>query len=125
LLGSIIARAEPQVMRLACLYALLDDSYQIQQTHLESALALWRYCEDSAKFVFGDALGDKDADFLLSALRSSPLGLTRTQIRSDVFGRHKSADEIGRILGRLIELNKVRSEIETTSGRPATIWFAT
>jgi hypothetical protein len=126
LLGSILGRAEAQVMRLACLYALLDDSCLIKQQHLESSLALWRYCEDSAKFVFGDSLGDKEADFLLSALRSAPLGLTRNQIRSDIFGRNKSSDDIAKIVGRLLEAGRVRSEVIRTPGakRPSTLWFA-
>jgi hypothetical protein len=126
LLGSILGRAEAQVMRLACLYALLDGSFLIRSDHLESALALWRYCEDSARFIFGDSLGDKDADFLLSALRSAPLGLTRNQIRSEVFGRNKSSDEIAKILGRLLEAGRVRSEVIRTAGakRPSTLWFA-
>src|SRR5437763_14431983 len=62
LLGAVTSRAEAQVMRLACLYALLDCSTVISRKHLEAALALWQYCENSARFIFGDDLGDPVAD---------------------------------------------------------------
>lgn len=44
LLGAVTARAEAQVMRLACLYALLDHSSEIHDLHLNAALPLRRYC---------------------------------------------------------------------------------
>ena len=47
LLGAITARAEAQVLRLSCLYALLDKTDAVEVPHLEAAYALWRYCEDS------------------------------------------------------------------------------
>src|SRR5262249_39069049 len=43
LVGSITARAEAQVCRLALLYALLDRSEAIGRPHLDAALALWKY----------------------------------------------------------------------------------
>src|SRR5437773_2051459 len=58
LLGAAISRAEAQAMRLALIYALLDCSRAICQEHLRAALALWQYAEASARFIFGDALGD-------------------------------------------------------------------
>ena len=62
LLGAVTARAEAQVMRLSCLYALLDLSDTIRLEHLSAGLALWAYCEDSAKYIFGETLGDPLAD---------------------------------------------------------------
>jgi Protein of unknown function (DUF3987) len=58
LLGAVTSRAEAQTMRLACLYALLDSCSVVRLEHLRAALAVWRYCEASARFIFGDALGD-------------------------------------------------------------------
>jgi hypothetical protein len=78
LLGAVTSRAEAQVMRLACIYALLDGVKIIKSVHLEAALAAWKYAEESARFIFGDSLGDPVADELLRALRKSPHGLTRT-----------------------------------------------
>lgn len=123
LLGAIISRAEPQVMRLACLYALLDCSAVICRRHLKAGLALWRYCEESAQFIFGDSLGDPVADEILRALRQAVSGMTRTEIR-DLFGRHRNAREISRALTTLSEQGLVSSIQEETEGRPAERWFA-
>ena len=49
--GAVISRAEAQTMRLALLYALLDQSETIQVEHLRAALALWRCCEVSARRI--------------------------------------------------------------------------
>ena len=99
LLGAVTSRAEAQTMRLACIYALLDSSEMVRAEHLMAALAVWQYCEDSARFIFGDALGDVMADEILRELRSRAEGMTRNDIR-EYFQRHKSSAEIGRALGR-------------------------
>jgi hypothetical protein len=123
LLGAVTSRAEAQVMRLSCLYALLDESSIVGRSHLSAALALWRYCEDSARFIFGDSLGDPVADEILRALRSAPNGLTRTEL-SNLFGRNRSAPEIGRALATLSEQGLVNSQKVETGGRSAQRWFA-
>jgi len=87
LLGSVTGRSEPQVLRLALLYALLDGANVISTPHMLAALAAWDYCEASARFIFGDSLGYPEADKILKAFRGSPQGLTRTEIRN-LFGRH-------------------------------------
>jgi hypothetical protein len=58
LFGAVTSRAEAHVLRLSCLYALLDCSAIVRFPHLTGALEAWRYCEDSCRFIFGDALGD-------------------------------------------------------------------
>lgn len=123
LLGAITSRAEAQVMRLACLYALLDGGREIKAMHLRAALAVWEYCEASAKFIFGDALGDAVADEILQALRNNLHGLTRTQI-SDLFGRNRGKDQIGRALGTLLEYGLVQMDLKETNGRQAERWYA-
>lgn len=116
LLGAVTSRAEAQVMRLACLYALLNCSAVIGRKHLEAALALWLYCENSARFIFGDALGDPVADEILRALREvGDAGLTRTQIR-DLFGRNRSTNEITRALQRLAEAGLAGYTLEESDG---------
>jgi hypothetical protein len=124
LLGAILGRGEAQVMRLALIYALVDGSSEITRPHLEAALALWRYCEASARYVFGDSLGDPDADHLHVALLASPDGLTQTEIHVQVFQKHKSKQEIARMLSRLVEYGRARSTIRPTEGRNATVWHA-
>ncbi len=123
LLGAMLGRAEAQVMRLACLYALLDRSKVIGHVHLKAALALWEYSERSARYIFGSALGDKAADRILGALKDSPDGLTRTELRQ-LFSGHVSKPEIDAALTLLLELGIVHSETVRTDGRPAEKWFA-
>ena len=38
------------------LYALLDGEKAIDRPHVEAALALWTYCEQSARDVLGETL---------------------------------------------------------------------
>jgi hypothetical protein len=126
MLGAVTSRAEAQVMRLACLYALLDCSATIRKPHLEAALALWRYAEDSARFIFGDAMGDPAADAILGALREAgETGMTRTDI-SMLLKKNISSAAIGRALNSLAEAGRAscRKEQEKGEGRPAERWFA-
>jgi hypothetical protein len=123
LLGAVTSRAEAQTMRLACLYALLDGTAMVGRVHLEAALALWRYCEASARYIFGNATGDRIADELFAALREAGgEGLTRTQIR-DLFNRRRSG-AIDAALAMLSETGRARFTAERTGGRPVTCWFA-
>ncbi len=123
LLGAIISRAEAQVLRLAMLYALLDCSWVILRQHLRAALAVWRYCEDSARYIFGDKFGNPVVDQILARLRKNRKGLTRTEIR-EMFSRNRSETEIESALNLLGEYGLVRCVREETGGRPAERWFA-
>jgi hypothetical protein len=120
LIGAITARAEAQTVRLSIIYALLDQSERIELPHLEAALAVWRYADDSARFIFGDATGDPDADKILSAFKvAGEHGLSRTEIR-DLFQRNKPGDEIDAALSVLATKRLARM---TAEGR-TTRWFA-
>ncbi|MBI5554803.1 MAG: DUF3987 domain-containing protein [Elusimicrobia bacterium] len=122
LLGAVTSRAEAQVMRLACLYALLDCSKIIQTEHLKSALALWDYCYASAKYIFGSATGYPLADEILNALKNNPESMTRTQI-SNFCGRNKDKESIDKALTFLAERGLVFMEKDETPGRPTEKWI--
>jgi hypothetical protein len=125
LLGAMTARAEAQVMRLSCLYALGDVSPVVKSAHLRAALEVWRYCFDSSAYIFGGRLGDPTADEILNALRGAPLGLTRSDLLHGVFGRNRPAAEISRALGILEQSHLARREEDRSgSGRPVERWFA-
>jgi hypothetical protein len=124
LLGAMTSRAEAHCLRLALIYALLDCATRIGVKHLQAALAVWRYAEASAAFVWGTAIGDETADCILKALRDArDTGLSRTGIR-DVFSRNQSGEEIDRALRVLAEKGLARFATETTGGRPITRWMA-
>jgi hypothetical protein len=125
LLGAITDRAEAQTTRLALVYALLDQAPQIDVKHIEAALALWRYCEASARYVFGDTVGDPNADSILRALRNAgAAGLSRTEL-FNLFNRNLTANKIDAALLTLLGTGKVRrGGIKKTGGRPVEMWFA-
>jgi Protein of unknown function (DUF3987) len=120
LFGAITGRAAPHVLRLSMIYALLDGEAVIREPHLAAALALWTYSEDSARFVFGDATGDPEADAIADALRTAPR-LSRDAIR-DLFSRHVPAQRIASALALLARLGKAHSVKEATKGRPFEFW---
>ena len=123
LLGSILSRSEAHTMRLACIYALLDQSNVIRREHLLAALALWEYAEESAAWVFGDSIGDPEADTILRQLRLRPDGMTRTEI-NDQFRGHRRTEEIERAITLLTERGYARREMVKTGGRDAERWVA-
>jgi hypothetical protein len=123
LLGSVTSRAEAQVVRLSMVYALMNRSAMIRREHLEAALAVWNYAAASARFIFGDKLGDSLADEVLAALRMSATGMTRTRI-SSFFQRHRSSSEIDRALSVLVRHGFAAFQMESTDGRPEERWFA-
>jgi len=123
LAGAVCARAEAHVVRLSLLYALLDQTQQIRLPHLEAALALWEYAAASARWVFGDSLGDPLVDEIYRALLEEPDGLTRSQLR-DLFSRNRRSKDIGQALDRLAATGRIHAERLHQRGRPAELWRA-
>ncbi|MBW2264372.1 MAG: bifunctional DNA primase/polymerase, partial [Deltaproteobacteria bacterium] len=123
--ASVISRAEAQTVRLACLYSLLDESHTIEVSHLEAALEVWRYCEDSARHVFGGLLGDPVADRILKGLRAAgDKGLRLTEINKILSG-HLTSERIASIVTALKSQGLAEDRVEKTGGRSGTRWFAT
>jgi hypothetical protein len=123
LLGAVTARAEAQVMRLACLYALLDSSPIIRLEHLSAGLALWNYCEQSARYIFGESLGDPLADEIKRVLDDAPDGMTQTELNNH-FKRHKTSEQLARALNVLIARGMVFKTKEETTGRASIRYFS-
>ena len=128
LLGAITDRAEAQTTRLALVYALLDQNQQIDVVHIDAALAVWNFCVASARYIFGDLVGDPVADTILRALRGAGAdGLSRTDL-INLFGRNLSANKIDAALIKLLSVGKVRRgsiKKAAGAGRPRETWFAT
>lgn len=128
LLGALTSRAEPQALRLSLLLALLDRADAIERAHVEAALDLWGYADDSVAYLFGDALGDPVADPLLAALRrAGPEGLTRTAMHA-LFGRHCPGGVLDGALAALERAGQARpcsvDAAGPTGGRPPERWRA-
>lgn len=124
LFGAMIARAESQVLRLACNYALLDLSQEIREEHLRAALAVWDYSEASCRYIFGHLLGDPVADRILAQLRENPDGLSRTEINKRL-GGHVSTSGIEDALHMLETFGLANKKVVNTKGRPLETWTAT
>jgi hypothetical protein len=126
LLDYLTNRAAPQTLRLALVYASLDRAEYIQQPHLEAALAVWNFCEASARFIFSDLSGDSITDTILRELRLAGIfGLSRWDI-TNLFRRNVSSNKITAALMQLLAAGKVRHETQKTigPGRPREMWFA-
>jgi hypothetical protein len=113
--GAVTARGEAYVIRLALLYALLDQSDHIGSEHLRAALALWQYCEDSARFIFQavNANQQKILDYL-----SEPR--MKTHIIEGCFSGNRRAAEINEDLDYLIEIGKIKRR----RGENGVEWFS-
>jgi len=108
MLGAVTSRAEAQVIRLALLYALLDMSDKIRTKHLHAALALWQYCEDSARFIFD--VPSLEQKRILEFLTPGT-GRTRTCIYRDLFGGHRKAELVTQDLEGLKRMGLVKSKV--------------
>jgi hypothetical protein len=117
--GKVVARARAQVLRLSCLYALLDHSSEVRRPHLEAALALWQYCEDSAHYIFAEGLTlSVSAQKLYDAVREAgDAGLSRTA-HSKIFKGNLAARALDAFKDELIKAELV-AEVWTEGNRKA------
>jgi hypothetical protein len=96
----------------------------IEVDHLRAAYAVWTYCEDTVRYVFGDSLGDEIADKLLVAIRDAgPAGLTYTE-QSKALGRHQTAKRLADARRVLLERELIVAERRQTDGRDAVVNIA-
>jgi hypothetical protein len=122
LVGAVINRAEAQVLRLSMIYALLDSSMVIKPEHLGSALAVWQYCEDSARFIFSgreiNPYAQKLSDLLMTHEQMTTKGIF------DAFSRNITKQQLDEAVTELLAQNKITVEKHKTDGpgRPETIF---
>jgi hypothetical protein len=122
--GAVTARAEPQVIRLALVYCLLDDADQIDASHLLAAIAVWTYCNATVAHIFGRSLGDRIADKIMQRLQQAGAkGLSRNEIR-DAFARNVAAERIDAALDLIRTRRLATCETVITGERPAEVWRA-
>ncbi len=120
--GSITSRAEAHVLRLSVFYALMDGQSEIQLCHLKAALECWRYCQDSALYIWGDfTTGGLAAKIRAALTEAGQSGLTRSQLH-DALGGRMSPDEFSPELEKLISAGEVTETRKPTKGKPVTIY---
>ena len=121
-MSGILSRAEAQIMRLASVYALLDRSTVIMRIHLEAAYALWKYCEDSARYIFeGNSLSKLAQKYLDWLLKAGEAGLNKTELTGNNGNRTTGLNEGLQEL-QLAEL--AFPKFTPTRGRTEERWFA-
>src|SRR5262249_43455878 len=122
LLGAILGRAEAQVIRIALIYALLDNTERIDLPHLRAALAIWGLCEDSTAQTGGTRPADDVADAILVALKAAGLaGMGRTEM-SNLFSRHVPSARITMVLQNLQNAGKAERVPAPTPGHGERRW---
>jgi hypothetical protein len=118
LAGSIINRAEAQTLRLALVYSLLDGQKCIDEPHLNAALAMWQYAQNSALYIFGDRAIDPLEQKLMEILKQGPL--TATDL-SAAFSRNMPKERLQPLLQQLEAQQRISVWKEKSGGRPRLI----
>jgi hypothetical protein len=104
------------------IFALLDKSAIIRPEHLKAARALWRYAENSARWIFRNFTGDPLSEKILGIVLEKP-GITTTEIHAKT-SRHVKADELKSVLGTLQVQRRIRCQPGvSTGGRRPQLWF--
>jgi len=115
LIGAMTARNEAQMVRLAMLYALLDQTSMISYDHLTAAKAVVNYCHRSVKYLFWSITGNPIADKILTALEHAPK-ISRTAVYN-MGGRHWRKHDVDDAISLLVEEYGVMEHHEPTGGR--------
>lgn len=123
LIGTVTARAAPQVRRLSLIFALIEGREAQTVKDLEAALAFWRYCERSAEWLFGTPFNHPDADKLWEVLRKKPEGMDRTEISREVFNGHAKAEQLAEALAILEKAGAAYPKRVDTAGRSRELWI--
>jgi hypothetical protein len=129
--GAATSRASDQVMKLALLFALADGSASICPPHLSAAVACWRYCEATARLLFGDAdhtttgtkpgAAERLALRLVKPILTKP-GINRRELYKEVGGK-PAKEEMSSALRLLHASGLAQQKKVETDGRPGECWF--
>lgn len=126
LLGAVVARSAPYVLRLSLVYALAAGARQIDLEHVEAAAAMWSYSRSSAAVIFAESTGDPLADKLLAVIEAAGTdGITLADQNRKLGGNYK-ADRLN-LARKLLEHNgkiATRTDDCPTGGRPRTVSVA-
>lgn len=125
MLGHIVARGAPYVLRLAVVFAAFDQADAIDVDHLRAALAIWDCCRASAQHIFADLSADPLANRLLMAIRAAGRDGMDSTAQSAVFDRNVSAKRLDQMRTDLAHLGLIVTKKIPTGGRPRIVSWAT
>jgi hypothetical protein len=122
LAGDILSRSEALVRRLALVQAVLNRADQVRLSELDAALAMWDYCSESVRYIFGTVTGDPLADRVLDIIRAKP-GITQTGL-SGALGRNTASADMVWAVDLLEKSSLIESASVLSPGRPKTTYRA-
>ncbi|MFI8085526.1 DUF3987 domain-containing protein [Kitasatospora sp. NPDC086009] len=125
-IAEFTARAAPYAKRAAMVYALLDHTDRIGETHLRAAWALVRYARASAAHILGPtaaaSTGDPHLDKLINAVKTAgPAGMTQSQVQ--VLLKRLNATQRAAVTARLVQLPGFAAAQLSTGGRQQTTYL--
>jgi hypothetical protein len=118
-----LARAAPQILRMAMLVALADGFREILPVHLQVADKLWSYSRQSVEFMLNMGLSDLTPleQTVFSVLEKSDTPLTSTQVVKICRMRR---ERVNAVLGCLTRKRMIaEKEDRNTGGRPRTLYY--
>jgi len=124
-INNLTARAEPYILRLALLFAILDKSRYVTSRHLLAAQAIWDRNVQSIRFLFGeDEANNKLMNEILEGLRKYG-SMSQSDIHRKIFNCNVDAEKIKKALQSLSAKGKIcviDNKDYIGKGRPPTIW---
>jgi hypothetical protein len=86
------------------IYALIDQTDQINMDHFEAAKKLWDYCEESALYIFSGVTAEQLKIINWIGQRGPQ---TYQQIRDELYQRHRFTEDIKADLETLVRVGKL------------------
>jgi hypothetical protein len=117
--GAIIGRAEPQLLRLSMLAALCRREDVVDVEDLAAAVSLWQYVDETVRMLFAGC-EDPLVSRVIDAIRAAP-GISRSALHR-LTAKAMPAHRFVALLGRAAATGAVESERVETAGRPREVW---
>jgi hypothetical protein len=124
-IDGVLVRDTSHLLKLALIYAVLDQATQIDLSHIQAALAVCDYSQASARWLFSERTGNRTANKIFWALVRCPEGMGRDQINDDVLYRNTPKIQLDLALEALAQNGLARLEIKRAANkRKIEVWFA-
>ena len=120
IVGTLTARQEAQIRRLAMIIALINGKSVIDFDSLIFAEKIFDYSIETLKEIYGESMGDPLTDKILDLLRSSDNGLSRSSI-SEKLNKNYHKGNIECSLKILESQGLISRKKIETAGRPTEI----
>ena len=117
--GAIVGRAEPQLLRLSMLAALCRCEDVVDVEDLAAAISLWQYVDETVRMLFAGC-EDPLVSRIIEAIRAEP-GISRSTLHRQT-AKAMPAPRFVAMLEKAVATGAVESERIETAGRPREIW---